>query len=150
MGNSPLVGNGELPGGEFRAFVSTQLSLVPSLLCDRCVIELQLLSFSTCIYSYGYFIWCMCELFCDACLCLLARTIRCHFCFSCFASLSYDSHFFPFILFLFRYLIVLLFLLLTADTYPKNRDAEKKVRCQLPGKNNESFHSPLKYCSPKF
>ena len=27
-----------------------------SLLCNRCVIELQLLSFSTCIYSYGYFI----------------------------------------------------------------------------------------------
>ena len=28
------MGNGELPGGEFRAFVSTQLSLVPSLLCN--------------------------------------------------------------------------------------------------------------------
>ena len=56
MGNSPLVGNGELPGGEFRAFVSTQLSLVPSLLRNRCVIELKLLSSSTCIHSYGYFI----------------------------------------------------------------------------------------------
>ena len=60
----------------------------------------------------------MCELFCDACLCLLAGTIRCHVCFSCFASLSYDCHFFLFILFLFRYLIVLLFLLFPAD--PKN------------------------------
>ena len=37
------------------------------------------------------------------------------------------------ILFLFRYLIVLLFLLFPADTYPKNRDAEKKVRRQLTG-----------------
>ena len=38
-----------------------------------------------------------------------------------------------FFLFLFRYLIVLLFLLFPADTYPKNRDAERKVRRQLPG-----------------
>ena len=59
-------------------------------------------------------------------VCLLARTIRCRFCFSSFASLSYDCHFFLFILFLFRYLIVFLFLLFPADIYPKNRDAKNR------------------------
>ena len=127
---------------------------MPSQLCNRCVIELQLLSFSTCIYSYGYFF--------SACVSysvmhvfvylleqydvtsvfrvlLLSRMIVTSFFSFYFSSGTLLHHYFFFfpqirIPKINPYSVAFYFIL-----FPN------KLR-----KNNESFHSPLKYCSQKF